>query len=285
VLLPQFTALSYIDAIERYRCTWLTAVPPMIAMMLRESERLNRADLSSVEFVRMGSAPVSQALMAALKRALPKAAVTNAYGTTEGGPVVFGPHPQGLRQPELSVGYPHPAVHVRLVDAEGQTGNTALRPQASGVRVQGLPFSIKLEKFHIDFYSTGMPKLFASDVLVRDNETGKTFPATIKVNHPLIYKGIAVYQSSFDDGGSKLKLTGFPMSGTADKAFQIEGTVGSATLLKHGNETWSVEWSGFRPFNVENIAANQDAVTQIRNGKTGTFGFLVGQVMVRRNID
>ena len=27
------------------------------------------------------------------------------------------------------------------------------------------------------------------------------------------------------------------------------------------------------------IAANQDAVAQIRNGKTGTFGFLVGQVM------
>ena len=67
----------------------------MIAMMLREGERLSRADLSSVEFVRMGSAPVSEALMAALKRALPKAAVTNAYGTTEGGPVVFGPHPQG----------------------------------------------------------------------------------------------------------------------------------------------------------------------------------------------
>jgi aspartyl-tRNA(Asn)/glutamyl-tRNA(Gln) amidotransferase subunit B len=29
----------------------------------------------------------------------------------------------------------------------------------------------------------------------------------------------------------------------------------------------------------EAIAANQDAVAQIRNGKTGTFGFLVGQVM------
>ena len=27
------------------------------------------------------------------------------------------------------------------------------------------------------------------------------------------------------------------------------------------------------------IAANGDAVSQIRNGKTGTFGFLVGQVM------
>ncbi|MGC2122140.1 MAG: class I adenylate-forming enzyme family protein, partial [Xanthobacteraceae bacterium] len=49
---------------------------------------------------------------------LPRAAVTNAYGTTEAGPVVFGPHPQGLPQPELSVGYPHPKVALRLVDGE-----------------------------------------------------------------------------------------------------------------------------------------------------------------------
>ena len=64
----------------------------------------------------MGSAPVSQSLMQALHRALPKAAITNAYGTTEAGPVVFGPHPKGLPQPEMSVGYPHPQVQLRLVD-------------------------------------------------------------------------------------------------------------------------------------------------------------------------
>jgi acyl-CoA synthetase (AMP-forming)/AMP-acid ligase II len=114
VLLPQFTAAAYIDAVEKYRCTWLTAVPPMIAMMLRETERMKHADFSSVEFVRMGSAPVSESLMHALKRAIPKAAITNAYGTTEGGPVVFGPHPKGLPTPEMSVGYPHPQVQVRL---------------------------------------------------------------------------------------------------------------------------------------------------------------------------
>jgi acyl-CoA synthetase (AMP-forming)/AMP-acid ligase II len=118
VLLPQFNARNYIAAIERYRCTWLTAVPPMIAMMLRESDLMARTDLSSVEFVRMGSAPVSVSLMHALKRALPRAAVTNAYGTTEAGPVVFGPHPQGLPQPEMSVGYPHPQVQVRLLDEQ-----------------------------------------------------------------------------------------------------------------------------------------------------------------------
>jgi len=116
VLLPQFSAPAYIEAIGRYRCTWLTAVPPMIAMMLRERDLMARTDLSSVEFVRMGSAPVSLSLMADLRAALPRASATNAYGTTEAGPVVFGPHPKGLPQPELSVGYPHPKVALRLVD-------------------------------------------------------------------------------------------------------------------------------------------------------------------------
>jgi long-chain acyl-CoA synthetase len=118
VLQPQFSAPAYLEAIARYRITWLTAVPPMIAMMLRERELLARTDLSSVAFVRMGSAPVTASLMQALHAALPQAAVTNAYGTTEAGPVVFGPHPDGLPQPELSVGYPHPAVKLRLVDGE-----------------------------------------------------------------------------------------------------------------------------------------------------------------------
>ena len=116
VLLPQFSAQAYIDAIGRHRCTWLTAVPPMLAMMLREQDLLATADLSSVEFIRMGSAPVSHSLMQAIHRAFPQAAVTNAYGTTEAGPVVFGPHPGGLPQPEMSVGYPHPKVELRLAD-------------------------------------------------------------------------------------------------------------------------------------------------------------------------
>jgi long-chain acyl-CoA synthetase len=118
VLLPQFNARAYIEAIGCHRCTWLTAVPPMIAMMLREKELLARTDLSSIEFIRMGSAPVSHALMQAIRHALPQASVTNAYGTTEAGPVVFGAHPKGLRQPDMSVGYPHPQVELRLVEGD-----------------------------------------------------------------------------------------------------------------------------------------------------------------------
>jgi cytochrome c biogenesis protein len=42
--------------------------------------------------------------------------------------------------------------------------------------IQDLPFTITLKRFIIDFYSTGMPKLFASEVVVRDHETGRKPP-------------------------------------------------------------------------------------------------------------
>jgi cytochrome c biogenesis protein len=55
------------------------------------------------------------------------------------------------------------------------------------------------------------------------------------------------------------------MTGSGAKPFEFSGAVGSATELKQGGETWSVEWSGFRPFNVENVAAAQDARAVARN--------------------
>ncbi|RSZ55461.1 cytochrome c biogenesis protein ResB [Massilia atriviolacea] len=147
---------------------------------------------------------------------------------------------------------------------EGQASDIAIIARPEGSLLQPLPFTIQLKRFNIDFYSTGMPKLFASDVVIRDHETGKTFPATIKVNEPLIYKGVAVYQSSFEDGGSKLKLVGYPMSGTEQASFTMEGEVNASTPLKRGADEYTVEWSAFRPFNVENTAGNQDprAVTK-----------------------
>jgi long-chain acyl-CoA synthetase len=115
VLLPQFTTRGYIEAAAKHRVAFLTSVPTMIAMMLRERELLASSDLSAVEAVRMGSAPVSQSLIDQVRAVFPKAQISNGYGTTEAGPVVFGPHPEGIPQPELSTGYPHPEVELRLV--------------------------------------------------------------------------------------------------------------------------------------------------------------------------
>jgi long-chain acyl-CoA synthetase len=115
VLLPQFTTRGYVEAAAKHRVAFLTSVPTMIAMMLRERELLAKHDLSAVEAVRMGSAPITQALIDQVRQVFPKAVISNGYGTTEAGPVVFGPHPDGIPQPELSTGYPHPDVELRLV--------------------------------------------------------------------------------------------------------------------------------------------------------------------------
>jgi len=126
VLLPRFTAISYIEAIGQWRCTAVTSVPTMMAMILREEEALRSTDLSSVRAVRMGSAPVSAGLLAAVRALFPGAAITNGYGTTEAGPIVFAPHPNGLPTPVLSLGVAHPAVQLRLVaDGRVQPGEGA----------------------------------------------------------------------------------------------------------------------------------------------------------------
>jgi cytochrome c biogenesis protein len=165
--------------------------------------------------------------------------------------------------PQHRLSTSNPTFRGNTMIPEGQNSNTAILARPDGVLIQELPFTINLKKFTIDFYSTGMPKLFASDVEVRDNQTGETVKATIEVNKPLLFKGLAIYQSSFEDGGSKLKLTGFPMSGTETKRFEIAGEVGSSTPL---NDAYEVEWSGFRPFNVENTGPTDDP----RSVKKGT---------------
>ncbi|MET0268111.1 MAG: cytochrome c biogenesis protein ResB [Duganella sp.] len=138
---------------------------------------------------------------------------------------------------------------------EGANSASALIQRPDGVLIQDLPVTINLKKFTIDFYSTGMPKLFASDVEVVDHASGEKVNAVIEVNKPLIFKGLAIYQSSFEDGGSKLKIKGYPMTGDGTASFDLNGEVGGTTPL---SDAYTIEWSGFRPFNVENMGENTD---------------------------
>ncbi len=116
VYLQGFDARSYIDALERHHVTNVMAVPTMLARVVKETEALEGRDFSRLRRVRMGSAPLTQALIDRIKAVFPGIPVTNGFGTTEAGPAVFGPHPQGLPQPPLSVGYPLPGGEVKLVD-------------------------------------------------------------------------------------------------------------------------------------------------------------------------
>lgn len=163
------------------------------------------------------------------------------------------------------LGLGNPTFRGNTLIPEGSSSSTAIISQQDGVLIQDLPFTIQLKRFIIDYYSTGMPKLFASEVVVTDHENGKVFPATIKVNEPLIYRGVAVYQSSFEDGGSKLKVVAYPMQGVAHNSFALQGEVGGSTPLAASgkNADYTVEWSGFRAFNVENMAKNGQDVRAV----------------------
>lgn len=160
-------------------------------------------------------------------------------------------------KPEHRLSERNPTFRGNLVVAEGTQSGTAILSQSDGVLLQDLPFAIELKKFIVEHYSTGMPKLFASEVIIHDKATGEKTPARIEVNHPASYKGIEIYQSSFDDGGSHLKLRAVPMTAGA-KAFDIEGTVGGSTeLVGRGGvtdgEKLTLEFTALRTINVENF--------------------------------
>jgi acyl-CoA synthetase (AMP-forming)/AMP-acid ligase II len=114
VLLPSFSAAGYIRAISEQRCTSIGGVPTMFALVAKERELLRRGDLSSVERVTIGSAPLTGTLLEEVRAIFPKATIVNGYGTTETGAAVFGRHPQGKPTPPLSLGHPLPGLEVRL---------------------------------------------------------------------------------------------------------------------------------------------------------------------------
>ncbi|MDM0076677.1 cytochrome c biogenesis protein ResB [Variovorax sp. J2P1-59] len=155
----------------------------------------------------------------------------------------------------------NPTFRGNILVPEGAQSSVAILNQSDGVLLQDLPFSIELKKFIVDYYSTGMPKLFASEVVLHDRETGKQIPARIEVNHPASYKGIEIYQSSFDDGGSTVKLKAVPMAAAA-KPFEIEGTIGGSSEITNGTDRLTLEYTALRVINVENFAeSNGGAMT------------------------
>ena len=156
-------------------------------------------------------------------------------------------------KPEHRLSTSNPTFRANILVAEGAQSSTAILNQGSGVLIQDLPFSIELKKFVVEHYSTGMPKLFASDIVIHDKETGEKKSARVEVNHPVNYKGVEIYQSSFDDGGSTVKLTSVPLSNHA-KPFEVEGVIGNSTQLLSGkNDKLTLEFAALRVLNVENF--------------------------------
>ncbi|HEX5355664.1 MAG TPA: cytochrome c biogenesis protein ResB, partial [Aquabacterium sp.] len=159
----------------------------------------------------------------------------------------------------------NPAYRAQLFVPEGQRTNAAVITMEQGMLVQPLPFDIELKKFTVDYYSTGMPKRFASDIIIHDARAKVSKPFTVEVNHPITYAGVTIFQSSFEDGGSMVRLKPHNLIGTHDEGIDaIEGVVGGQPqqllgIAANGQTATDVrlEVTGLRVINVEDLVSAQ----------------------------
>jgi len=147
---------------------------------------------------------------------------------------------------------------------EGQTIESAFINADKGLLLQELPFTLELKKFHIDFYNTGMPKDFASDIVVTDKASGNRVAQTIRVNHPLTINGITIYQSTYGDGGSDVRFQSWDLRG-ANPPVMLDVVSQRAFPLDLGKEKYQFELGELRVFNVENTAAGEAVQHDVRS--------------------
>ncbi len=139
---------------------------------------------------------------------------------------------------------------------EGTSSSVAFVRVRDGYLVQDLPFRVALKDFRVEQYPTGQPKSFESDIVIVDPDKKDPIETTIRVNHPFVYKGIAIYQSDFQDGGSQLDFKVWDMSSPKAQTFKVDGVVAKKGLLGQGDSQLSVEFNEFRKFNIINLSAD-----------------------------
>lgn len=116
VVLPKFETRVVFEAIQRYRVERFSAVPAMIYAMVTAPEA-EEYDLSTLEAVGSGSAPLPVSLMEAFKTRF-GADIYEGYGLSEAAPTVSA-HRRGETIKPGSVGRAFPGVELRIADESG----------------------------------------------------------------------------------------------------------------------------------------------------------------------
>lgn len=157
----------------------------------------------------------------------------------------------------------NPSFRANMTLPEGVSDNVAFVRVRDGYLVQELPFRIALKDFRIEHYATGQPKSFESDIVITDKDLKTPLAKTISVNHPLTYKGISIYQSDFQDGGSAIHFKAWDLTGKTAQTADVDGEILKKTSIGEGNAKLTVEFNDFRKFNILNLSP--DGQGKLRN--------------------
>ena len=115
VMMPKFEPVAFLEALSKYRVTYASLVPPIIAFLARHPVVANY-DLSALKIVFSGAAPLDGATQAALEARLPGVRVSQGYGMTESSPVTNFVDPR--HRMTGSVGPLAPSTSARIVDVD-----------------------------------------------------------------------------------------------------------------------------------------------------------------------
>ncbi len=137
---------------------------------------------------------------------------------------------------------------------EGASSDVAFIRIKDGYLVQDLPFSIGLKTFKIEHYATGQPKSFESDIVINDPELKTPITTKIRVNHPFTYKGVTIYQSDFQDGGTGLTVDMWDIFSTETRPALVEAKIFDEVKIGEQSNRLTAEFNDFRLFNILNLS-------------------------------
>lgn len=129
VLMRWFDAAQWLKLVDEFKPEMSPLVPSMLSALLQQP--LESYDLSSLDFVHCGSAPLPAAIQREWERRVPNAPIMNGYGCTESGAVIAT---STLRlHAEGTVGTAIPYCEIRILDeldhdaAPGAAGEVCVR--------------------------------------------------------------------------------------------------------------------------------------------------------------
>ncbi|KAG4078404.1 hypothetical protein HA402_013115 [Bradysia odoriphaga] len=116
IILPKFEESTFLRSFEKYRCTVAFLVPPLMVFLAKHPQ-VDRYDLSSLECIICGAAPISKELEQSVKdRLKTDLSIKQMYGMTELTSVVL--LQKDIKKPG-SVGDANENVYAKVVDANG----------------------------------------------------------------------------------------------------------------------------------------------------------------------
>lgn len=148
---------------------------------------------------------------------------------------------------------------------EGGSTSVVFLQLRDGYLMQELPFAIELEQFRVEHYPTGMPKSFESDLVIHDDDLAEPLRQTIRVNHPLIYKGYAIYQSSFGDGGSGLAMRAWSLDLPHQEPLELNSNVNRFLRLTTTRGERQLEFTDFKLYNIFPVDEDDASGKKFRN--------------------